>query len=453
MTFPTSPKWPQEESPGQQRKAEIVGWPDPTRPLAPQAEPEPGLPPSGFWSRLRALGPGIVTGASDVDPSMVLTATVAGAAYGYSLLWVVPLCVPFLIEVFSATARIGHQSRRGLVNLLRRHYGYKLALACAGIIIAINMAMIVADLLAVSDALSIILGQPRVFFVAAVAFSIWYILIFRDYLKITRALVWLSLPLFAYVVAAALAEPPPGQLLLHTLIPHISHDPGYATAIVALFGSLLTPYVLVWQTGSRREQSLMGRHAPQQSEHHTGTLVTSVLSYSVLIAAATVLNPNNRALPVSGVGQMSFHQAALALSPLGKIGPILFAVGIIGAGMVALPVLVASLCYAVAEAMGWKSGLSEHPWDAKRFYFLISVVVFVAAAANFFRINAVTALYWSQILAGVLTVPILIFILLLANNRSIMKVTNTRWQNFWIGAAVGALVAAGAVLLFWKMQA
>jgi Mn2+/Fe2+ NRAMP family transporter len=144
-------------------------------------------------------------------------------------------------------------------------------------------------------------------------------------------------------------------------------------------------------------------------------------------------------------------QAAQALSPLGELGPILFAIGIVGAGSVALPVLVASMCYGFSEAMGWKSGLSEHPWEAKRFYVLISAAVFIAAAVNFFKINPVAMLYWSQILAGVLTVPILIFILLLSNDRRVMRTTNTRWQNFWLGAAIGGLVSAGALVLWWKL--
>ena len=125
------------------------------------------------------------------------------------------------------------------------------------------------------------------------------------------------------------------------------------------------------------------------------------------------------------------------------MGVLLFAVGIIGAGMVALPVLVASMCYSVAEAMGWPAGLSEHPWEAKRFYVLISAALFVASVVNFFRINPVKALYFSQVLAGILTIPILIFILFLSNNRRVMQTVNTRMQNFWMGAVIGALLAAG----------
>jgi Mn2+/Fe2+ NRAMP family transporter len=135
------------------------------------------------------------------------------------------------------------------------------------------------------------------------------------------------------------------------------------------------------------------------------------------------------------------------------VGAVLFALGIIGAGMVALPVLVASLCYGVSEAFGWKSGLSEHPWEAKRFYVMISACLFLAAALNFINMNPVKALYWSQVLAGWLTIPILLLILLVSNDRRLMWTVNTRWQNFWIGAAAGGLTAMCLLMLWWKMIA
>jgi Mn2+/Fe2+ NRAMP family transporter len=378
----------------------------------------------------------------------VLTATVAGAAYGLSLLWVVPLCIPFLITIFAVSARIGHQTEQGLVDLLRQHYGRRLALACAILLIVINMAMITADLLAVSDALSIVLLQRRIFFVAAVAFGVWYILIFRDYYKITHTLVWLSLPLFAYVVAGLLSISDTREVVVRTFVPphRLNYElGGFLTTLVALFGSLLTPYVLVWQTSSRREQALLGEREPYGPGHHAGSLVTALISFFVLLTAAEVLHPRG------GMADMDFRQAANALTPLGDLGPVLFSLGIIGAGLVALPVLIASMCYSVAEAMGWRSGLSEQPWEAKRFYVLISVAVFVAAAANFFRISPVGALYWSQVLAGVLTVPILLFILLLSNDRRIMRSTNSAWQNFWIGAAAGGLIFTGFIVVWWKV--
>jgi Mn2+/Fe2+ NRAMP family transporter len=406
---------------------------------------EAAVPPR-LRGRLERWGPGFVTGVADIDPALVLTATVAGAIYGHSLLWVVPLCIPFLITIFAVSARIGHQTEQGLVDLLRQHYGRGVALACASVVIVINLAMIIADLLAVSEAFSIIGQQPRIFFVAAIAFTVWYILIFRDYYKITHTLVWLSLPLFAYVATAVLSVSDPIQVLRSTFWPARTQSPDYVIGVMALFGSLLTPYVLVWQTSSRREQAVLGDREPYGPGHHAGGLVAALVSYSVLLSAAEVLHGTSATR-----GSLGFRQAADALAPLGDIGPILFCLGVIGAGMVALPVLIASMCYSFAEAMGWRSGLSEHPWEASRFYVMISVVVFVAAAANFFPINAVGALYWSQVLAGILTVPILLFILLLSNDRRIMRTTNTAMQNFWIGAAAGGLVCAGLVILAAKI--
>ena len=411
----------------------VLNWPHP---------PEPPQPhDTGAGAVLRSVGPGLLTGIANIDPSVVITATVVGAAFHFSLLWVIVLCIPFLSTVFAVSARIGYEARKGLVDLLREHYGRTLAAVCALTIVAINMAMIIADLMAVSDGMSIILLQKRSFFVAAVAFTVWYFLIFRDYRKLTRILLWLSVPLFLYVLAAVFSRPNPWSLLVGTLVPHVSRGPEYVTAMIGLFGSLLTPYVLVWQTSSRREEAMTGGGRHVVAGSHAGTLATTLLSYSIVVAAAMVLHLPN---PID----MTTRQAAAALTPaVGNLGVLLFAVGIIGAGMVALPVLVASMCYSVAEAMGWPSGLSEHPWEAKRFYVLISAALFVASVVNFFRINPVKALYFSQVLAGILTIPILIFILLLSNNRRVMQTINTRAQNFWMGAVIGALLAAGAWFL------
>lgn len=396
--------------------------------------------PSSFRRVLFSLA----TGSADVDPALVLTATVAGAAYAYSLLWVVLLCVPLLISIFVVSNRLGSDTGTGLVDLIRENYGRKAALACAGVVLAINLAMIVADLMAVSDGMSILLGHSRMYFVALVAFSVWYILILHDYRHFTRIFLWLTLPLFTYIVAAVIAAPSAGWLLFSTAVPTIPRNPGYASAAIALFGSLLTPYVLVWKTSARRERAERKLLLPG-TYSYTGRIVTCALAYSIIVATGSVLH-----LPFAS--NMTTSRAADSLGQIvGSVGTYMFAIGLIGTGLVALPVLVASMAYSLSEAMGWRTGLSEHPWEAKSFYVVISVAVFAGGVLNFLPINPVRAAYLSQVLAGILAIPILLFILVLSNDRRVMRTTNTRWQNFWFGAAIGALAGCGLLLAFWKV--
>lgn len=408
----------------------------------PQEQAASQVAAPGVWANLRHVGPGLVTGSSNLDPSAVVTATVIGATFHLSLLWVVILCVPFLLALFSVTARIGIQTKMGLLALVRENYGHSLAMAVAAMTIAINMAVIIADFMAVSEALSIILNQPRLYFSAALAFSMWYILIFRDYRKITLALVVVSLPLYIYVASAILTAPPLGHLLKEVVLPHFTGTRNLAESVVALFGAFLTPYIVLWQTSSRTDRE----HQPHGADAYAATVVSAILAISIMIAAGSVLHLNQ---PVD----MTTRQAAEALRPVvGDLGPVLFAIGIIGSGMVAIPVLIASMCYDVAQAMGWPYGLSEHPWEAKRFYVLISACVFCAAVGNFIHINPVKALYWAMILAGMLTVPVFLFVLLVANDRRIMRTVNTRWQNFWVGAATGGAAAATLVFLWLQVS-
>ncbi len=395
---------------------------------------------NGFMWKLWHVGPGLVTGASDLDPSCVITATVVGAAFQLSLLWVVILCVPMLLALFSVTARIGVETRKGLLDLVRENYGKGLALLLTAFTIVINMAVIIADLMAVSEAFSIVLNVPRTYMVALIAFSIWYVLIFRDYRRITKVLVIFSLPLYIYVASAILTAPGITDLLHQVLLPTI-HRSHLVDGVVALFGSLLTPYIVLWQTSSRTDPE----HEPHKADSYAATVVAAVLGISIMIAAASVLHLKNPT-------DMTVMQAAEALRPaVGEFGTLLFAIGIIGSGLVALPVLVASMCYDLAQSMGWRYGLSEHPWEAKSFYLLISVSMIVATLGNFIHINPVKALYWSMLLAGVFTVPTFLFILIVSNDRRIMRTTNTRWQNFWVGAATGGSAAATVVYLGMKI--
>jgi Mn2+/Fe2+ NRAMP family transporter len=403
-------------------------------------ERPPTEEPPGLLDRARRLLPGIISGAADLDPAAVLTATVAGASFGYSLGWVVLLCIPVLHTVFSVASRIGQETGKGLIDLIRQHYGQRKAVSMAALILVVNLAMIVGDIVAVADSCSLITFQPRVYFLAAIAFVVWYLLIIGNYQKTTKALGLVSLILIAYVVAAYYVSSSVLSVAKSILIPKIDMSHAYTMAIVAVFGSLLTPDVIVWQTSSRRglPEGVAQAHV---SESHAGTFVACLISISAMVAASH--------LQVPDPSSMTTRSAAEALAPFGQLGPIIFSLGIIGSGMIALPILVASLCFAASEAFGWESGLSMPPWRARFFFIMISVTVFVSASVNFFNVNTIKVLYWSQVLAGMVLVPIFLFILLISNNVRLMRTTNSYLQNFWLGCAAGGMFMSN-LLFFWN---
>ena len=409
-------------------------------PVTPAEEaPERAPVRTSFYQRLLSSIPGVIAGAADLDPAAVLTATVAGASFGYSVGWVVLLCVPVLYSVLAVSSRIGYETRKGLVELIKLRYGAMGAFLIALCMIVVNFAMIVGDIVAVSDSLSLVLNLPRYFFLALVGFIVWYILILGDFNKTTKILGTFSLILAAYVFAAWHVTPSFTTLAHGILLPHLQGNYGYMMAVIAVFGSLLTPDVIVWQISSKRDlpERLLNAH---KRESHAGTFVACLISLSAMIAASH--------LHVADPSSMTTRIAAEALRPLGDIGPILFSIGIIGSGLVALPLLLASLCFSVSEAFGWESGLSKAPWEARFFYVMVSVVIAGAVAIDYFNVNTVKVLYWSQVIAGLVLVPIFLFILLLANDRKIMHTTNSRFENIWLWGAIIGMVISN-IAFFW----
>lgn len=382
--------------------------------------------------------PGVIAGAADLDPAAVLTATVAGASFGYSLGWVVLLSIPVLFSVFAVSTRIGQQTGKGLIQLVREHYGKKTAITLAVLVVAVNLTMIVGDIVAVGDGFSLIAAVPRVYFLAAIGFSVWYVLIVGNYRNTIKVLGAITLILIAYVVAAFHLTSSFSELGKGILLPRMPLNSGYMMGVVAVFGSLLTPDVIVWQTSSRRglPKSVAQAHV---SESHAGTFVACLISLCAMIAASH--------LHVADPSSMSTRTASQALDVFGHIGPVLFSLGIIGSGLIALPILVASLCFSIAEAFGWKSGLAFVPWDARSFYVMISVTVFLAVSIDMFGINTVKVLYWSQILAGIVLVPIFIYILFISNNSRLMRTTNSRWENVWLGFATTGMLISNVLFL------
>lgn len=407
------------------------------RPAVAEELPAP-LPNNSVFGKATRILPGIIAGAADLDPAAVLTATVAGASFGYSLGWVVILCIPVLFSTFAVSSRIG-QTGKGLIELIREHHGKKTAITIAMLVVAVNLTMVVGDIVAVSDGISLVTSFPRVYFLALVGFIVWYVLIIGNYQKTTKVLGTLTLILIAYAVAAFHVTSSFTGLARGILLPKMQMNTAYMMGVVAVFGSLLTPDVIVWQTSSRRGLP-KGVARAHVSESHAGTFVACMIALCAMIAASHLNVPD----PTS----MSTRTAAAALETFGEIGPILFSIGIIGSGLIALPVLVASLCFSIAEAFGWKSGLAFVPWEARMFYVMISVTVFLAVSIDMFGVNTVKVLYWSQVLAGIVLVPIFTYILLLSNNPRVMGRLNSTWENLWLGFATTAMLIS-ALLFFW----
>src|SRR3954463_1837019 len=389
-------------------------------------------------SRASRLMTGVIAGAADLDPAAVLTATVTGIAFGYSLAWVVILSFPVLLTVLTVSARIGHQTRKGLVELIREHYGVRHGAFIAGCMVAVNLAMIIGDLLAVSDACSLVMGVGREFFIAAIGFVVWYVLIVGDFRKTTKILGSMALITMAYVLAAIHITPSWPGLISGILLPHAQLKSAYFMAVVAVFGSLLTPDIIVWQASTKKDIQTGVKHA-HITESRAGALIACLISLSAIVASSQIAGPN----PSS----RATRQAAEALGTFGALGPLLFSLGIIGSGMIALPILVASLCFSVSEAFNWRSGLSMPTWDARSFYSMISGIVVVAVVVDFFHVNTVRILYFSQVMAGIVLVPIFIYILFLANNRRVMATTNSRSQNIWIAGAIIGMVLSNILFV------
>jgi Mn2+/Fe2+ NRAMP family transporter len=340
--------------------------------------------------------------------------------------------------VFHVAARIGHESRKGLVELTREHYGKSAGFAVAIGIVIVNFTMVIGDLVAISDALGFIMDQSRLFFLAPLAFLVWYLLLLGDVERITKWMGVLALTLIAYVVAAYMATPSTVELARGIFLPQVRATGDYAMGVIAVFGSLLTPDVIVWQTSSRRDAPT-GLVKSLHNESHAGTFVACLISLSAIIAASH--------MQVADPSSMSTRTAAEALNPLGIAGPLAFSVGILGSGLVALPLLVASLSFSVAEAFNWKSGLAQKPWDARHFFILISVCLFIATFIDFFHINTVKVLYWSQVMAGFLVAPILALLIFLGRNPFLVNTRNSRSENAWLALAVGAMMIANLAFL------
>lgn len=411
---------------------------------------------------VRALGPGVITGASDDDPSGIGTYSSAGAKFGLGLLWMAAWLLPMMMAIQEACARIGIVTNHGLAGVLQKHYKRKIVVSIVFVLIVANIINIGADLGAMAKSLQMLLDVN--FYLATIGFAVVIILleIFVGYHIYVKILKWLTVSVLAYIMTAFIIKPDWSLIAQATFIPKIQFTPEYVFAIIAIFGTSITPYLFFWQTSEEVEENklakkifrslhqkddrtMLNRIGRMRTDVGTGMILANMVFFFIIVTTSQVLFEN-------GVFNIdSAEQAALALRPLaGDYAYLLFAFGIIGTGLLAVPILAGSGAYALAETMKWREGLEEKFSRARGFYFVIIVSILFGLALNFFDINPIAALYYSAFLNGVIALPLLIAIMIVSDDKKIMgRETNPPWVRFfgWLSIVfiASAIIFAGVL--------
>lgn len=406
---------------------------------------------------LNILGPGLITGAADDDPSGIATYSIAGASLGFATLWTALVTLPLMSVVQFLCAKIGMVSGMGLAAVLRKYYSrWLLYPAVIGVIIA-NTINAGTDIGAIAAGLNLFAPIPVAYMIVPISIVIVALQFWGSYNLIQRVFKWLTLTLFAYIGAAFLARPAWGEVLRSSFIPTLSLDRSYLTTLVAIFGTTISPYLFFWQASQEVEEEIkQGRTTLQQRRGATyrelqnanidtgfGMLLSNLVSYFVIASAAATLNK-------AGMTNIqSATDAAIALEPLaGSAAKYLFGLGLIGVGFLAVPVLTGSAAYAVAEAFDWECRLDDKPHQAKRFYAVIGASTLIGVLINFAGINPISALFWTAVINGVVSPPLLVIIMLVSNNKSVMgdKVNGT-FTNI-VGWLAAVIMFAAAIAMF-----
>ena len=405
----------------------------------------------------KILGPGFITGASDDDPSGIGTYAVAGASLGLQTLWTALLTFPLMAAVQNICARLGMVSGRGLAGVLREYYPRPVLYAAVALLFVANSINVGADLGAVADAVHVLAGVPAGWLLVPVALGILALQIFGSYRLIANVFKWLTLALLAYVVDAVIVRPDLGETLRATVVPTLTLDPTYITAVVAILGTTISPYLFFWQSSEEVEEeidkgrkSVAARKGATPAEIHYSTIDVNVgmafsnaVMYFIILATAITL------FKAGKTDIKSAADAAEALKPVaGDLAGVLFGVGMIGAGVLAVPILSGSAAYAIAEAFGWRHGLDRHWRHAKPFYGVIAVATLVGVAMNFLGVNAIDALFYAALLNGVVAPPLLVLVMLAARNRRVMgekRIGPVLTTLGWLATGAMFLALAGLV--------
>jgi NRAMP (natural resistance-associated macrophage protein)-like metal ion transporter len=407
---------------------------------------------------LKTLGPGLITSASDDDPSGIGTYSQTGAAFGYAQLWTALFTVPLMTGTQEICARIALYTGTGLATTIRKYYPKPVLYFCVALLFIANTINLGADLGAMAAAGNMLLGIPFIAWLVGITLLSACLEIFVDYKRYARVLRYLTLCLFAYLLVPFVSPMNWGEALRHTLIPTIQFNKDYILNLVALLGTTISPYLFFWQANQEIEEEIDAGKTTvhkrrgvsklelkwMRTDVTSGMLLSNVVAWFIIATTASTLFAH-------GVRNIdSAPQAAEALKPIaGNFAYLLFAVGIIGTGLLAVPILAGSAAYAVAETFKLREGLYLKVRQAPGFYGVIALSTVVGFAMNLFGINPIQALYYSAVLNGLVAPPLLVIIMLISNNRAIMKDrANGRVSNTlgWVTTAL--MTVAAAALLF-----
>lgn len=408
-------------------------------------------------SFLSRLGPGLITGAADDDPSGIGTHSQIGAQFGYGLSWTFLFSFPLMVAIQEVAAQIGRVTGAGIARNLRRHYPRPLLVLMVGLLLVANIVNLGADLAAMGAAVSLLIGGPLWLYTLLFGAFCVIVEVWLSYERYASVLKWATLSLFAYVAVVIVAHVPWGEALTSLVVPRIEYTGAYATAVVAILGTTISPYLFFWQASQEIEEQKRHKAKPLcitpkdagpelkriRVDTLTGMAFSSIVSLAIVFATAATLHANG----VLDIGTSA--QAAEALRPIaGNFAFALFSLGIIGTGLLAVPVLAGSAAYAVTEMFGIASSLDAKPTKARLFYGTIAVTTMLGVSLQYVGIDPARALYWAAVVNGVLAAPLMVMMMLIARNPRAMgrltlgpRATITGW--------FATLVMAGATIIFF----
>jgi len=407
---------------------------------------------------LGVLGPGLITGASDDDPSGIATYSQAGAQLGFSIPWIMLFSYPLMCVMQEISARVGRTTGHGIAGNLRKHYPNWLLQWTVLLLAIANIINLGADLGAMGDVGQMMTGAPHLLFVLFFAVLCSALQIFMQYTRYVSVLKWLTISLFAYFGTAIMVHIPWGQFAWGFFVPHFDASADFFTIATAVLGTTISPYLFFWQSSQEAEDERIKPHrhplveAPHESAHafqrirldtYVGMAFANLVALAIIVTTAATLH-------AKGVTNIeTSQQAAEALRPVaGNFAFLVFSLGIIGTGLLAVPVLAGSTAYAIGEARHWKVGLARKPTEAKAFYAIVAIATLVGMIINFSPLDPIKALYWAAVLNGIASVPVMVTMLLMAANPKVMgkfTVTGALRVIGWIATVTMGISGIGTI--------